>query len=522
MQPVDGAEESPARFLWAPARYQLTRFVFLRGLGLLYFVGFLTLVMQWRPLIGADGLLPAAAFLLRVREQLGSLATGFWRLPSVFWLDSSDTMLHALAWLGLALSAVVALGFANAPLLAVLWALYLSFVHVGQIFYGYGWETLLCEAGFLAIFLAPALRPRPFAGSVPWPVIGLLRWLTFRIMFGAGLIKIRGDACWTDLTCLDFHYETQPLPNPFSAAFHHLPGGVHHFGVLFNHFAELIVPFGVFGPKRVRYAAGVIIIVFQGCLIASGNLSFLNWLTMVIALSCFDDDAFHALVPKRWRGSQRWRGCKRWRAQFEARPEPLGRARRVVTGLLVTVIALLSLNPIVNLLSPSQRMNASFDPFDLVNTYGAFGSVNRERNEVVLEGTAARELDASTHWQAFELPCKPGDPARRPCFAAPYQYKLDWQLWFAAFSSAGAEPWLIHLVSKLLHGDPVVDSLFAVQPFRGHPPRFVRARFYRYRFAPAGERGSYWHRELLGEYLRPLSLSDPELNAYLAEHGFQD
>ena len=513
MRSVEGDDESPAHFLWAPARYQLTRFVFLRGLGLLYFVGFLTLLLQWRPLIGSDGLLPAATFLLRVREQLGSLA--FWRLPSLFWVSSSDAALHSLAWLGLLLSVVVALGFANAPLLAVLWVLYLSFVHVGQIFYGYGWETLLCEAGFLAIFLAPGLRLKPFAGAVPWPVIGLLRWLTFRIMFGAGLIKIRGDACWTDLTCLDFHYETQPLPNPFSAAFHHLPGGVHHFGVLFNHFAELVVPFGVFGPKRVRYAAGVVIIVFQSCLLASGNLSFLNWLTILIALSCFDDAAFRALVPKRCRDSERWQEL------LEGRPQPLSRARRVVTGVLVTLIALLSLNPVVNLLSPGQRMNASFDPFSLVNTYGAFGTVNRERNEVVLEGTAASELTASTRWQAFELPCKPGDPARRPCFAAPYQYKLDWQMWFASFSSAGAQPWLIHLVSKLLRGDPVVDSLFAVQPFRGHPPRYVRARFYRYRFAPAGAH-EYWRRELVAEYLRPLSLSDPELSAYLAEHGFQD
>src|SRR3954468_424047 len=144
MQLDEADDASLARLAWAPARYQLTRFVFLRSLGLLYFVGFLTLVRQWRPLIGSDGLLPAATFLVRVREQLGSLSAACWRLPSLFWLDSSDASLHALAWLGLMLSAVVVLGFANAPLLALLWALYLSFVHVGQIFYAYGWESLLC------------------------------------------------------------------------------------------------------------------------------------------------------------------------------------------------------------------------------------------------------------------------------------------------------------------------------------------------------------------------------------------
>ena len=507
---MSDSEASLPQWGFAPERYQLTRFVFLRFLGLIYFVAFLSLARQWRPLIGSDGLLPAADFLAHVREQLGSFSSGFWRLPSVFWFHSSDLALGALSWLGVGLSLAVLLGFANAPLMAVLWALYLSFIHVGQIFYGYGWESLLCETGFLAIFLVPSWSVKPFASSVPWPTLILLRWLIFRVMFGAGLIKIRGDACWTDLTCLAYHYETQPLPNPLSAGSHHLPVRVHEFGVLFNHFAELVAPFGVFGPKRLRYAAGAIIIVFQICLILSGNLSFLNWLTITIALSCFDDDVFRSLAPKRVAAS------------VLPRPEPLGRPRRIVTGALVSVIGILSLNPVVNLLSPSQRMNASFDPFDLVNTYGAFGSINRVRNEVILEGTSDAVLGPSTHWEAFELPCKPGDVTRRPCVISPYQYKLDWQLWFAAFGAAGDEPWLIHLVDKLLRGDSVVDSLFAVQPFRGHPPRYVRAQFYRYRFADSGARGVYWRREFVSEYLRPVALGDPELESYLEAHGFRD
>jgi len=493
---------------FAPARYQLTRFVFLRFLGLIYFVAFLALAKQWRPLLGSDGLLPAADFLARVRAQFDSTPAAFWRLPSLFWLHASDAWLAALAWLGVGLSFALLAGFGNAPLLGILWALYLSFVHVGQIFYGYGWESLLCETGFLAIFLVPALPLKPFSGSVPWPVVVLLRWLTFRVMFGAGLIKLRGDSCWTDLSCLAYHYETQPLPNPLSAAFHRLPEHVHQFGVLFNHFAELVAPFGVFGPKRVRYAAGAVIIVFQLCLIVSGNLSFLNWLTITIAWSCFDDAAFARLVPKRLE------------SRFQVRPEPLGRARRIVTGGLVALVAVLSLNPIVNLLSPRQAMNAAFDPFDLVNTYGAFGSINRVRHEVILEGTADDALGPSPHWVEYELPCKPGDPKRRPCVVSPYQYKLDWQLWFAAFSSAGDEPWLLHLVAKLLRGDHVVDSLFAVQPFRNRPPRYVRALFYRYRFAPRELEGVYWQRELVAEYLRPVALGDAELDAYLSAHGF--
>ena len=491
--------------------YRLTRFAFLRGLGLIYGVGFLTLLRQWRPLLGSDGLLPASDFLSDVRLHLGSLPSAFWRLPTLFWIDSSDAALQAGAWLGLGLSVLLMVGYTNAPLLSALWLLYLSFVHIGQIFYGYGWESLLCETGFLAIFLAPALSLKPFQGPVPWPVLFLLRWLTFRVMFGAGLIKLRGDTCWIDLSCLNYHYETQPLPNPLSAAYHHLPTRVHEFGVLFNHFVELIVPFGVFGPRIVRHSAGALIIVFQLCLISSGNLAFLNWLTIVVTLACFDDTAFRWLLPKR---------CQQAFSSLRARA-PLGRPRWIVTGLLSSLIGLLSVDPALNLLSPKQRMNAGFDPFSLVNTYGAFGSITRERNEIVLEGTADATPNEHTQWAAFELPCKPGDLARRPCFVAPYQYKLDWQLWFAAFGSAGREPWLLHLVEKLLQGDAVVDSLFAVQPFRGHPPRYVRALFYRYRFSPPGVRGSYWQRELLGEYLRPLSLDDPDFQAYLAEHGFE-
>jgi len=507
---IEAETEALPEWGFAPAPYQLTRFVFLRFLGLIYFVAFLALARQWRPLFGSDGLLPAQDFLVRVARALGSPSAGFWRLPSIFWIHAGDRFFSCCAWLGVILSLALLAGFADAPLLAVLWLLYLSFVHVGQIFYGYGWETLLCETGFLAIFLAPALSLRPFAERVPWPIIVLLRWLVFRVMFGAGLIKLRGDSCWTDLTCLAYHYETQPLPNPLSAWFHHLPRGVHAFGVLFNHFAELIVPFGVFGPRRVRYAAGAIIILFQLALIVSGNLSFLNWLTITIALSCFDDHAFRALTPRRL-------------ARFVPRQKsgPLSFRRKIVTGIVVTLVALLSLNPVVNLLSPRQAMNASFDPFDLVNTYGAFGSINRERNEVILEGSPD-ELGPEMRWFPYELPCKPGRVTRRPCVVAPYQLKLDWQLWFASFSSPADEPWLIHLVDKLLRGDHIVDPLFAVQPFPNRPPRYVRAQFYRYHFAPRGMPGVYWQRELIGEYLRPLSLGDTELRSYLSAQGFRD
>ena len=488
-----------AEFGRAESRYELWRIVFLRATGLQYCVAYVILLQQHAALFGSHGLLPAAGFLDRVAQALGSNAAGFWKLPSLFWLDSSDAALSAGALCGVLLSVGVMLGWANAPVLFALWALYLSFVHVGQVFYGYGWESLLCEMGFLAVFLAEPLsgfRRTERAARAPELVVVLLRWLTFRVMFGAGLIKLRGDACWTQLTCLDFHYETQPNPGPLSATFHQLPQVMHRAGVLFNHFVELIVPFGVFGPRFVRRVAGVCIIVFQLALIASGNLSFLNWLTILIALSCFDDGDMSRLF-----------GLAARQAAAARQATPLSARRRGVLVALAIVIGLLGIEPALNLLSPRQAMNAAFDPFQLVNTYGAFGSVSRERLEVELEGTAAATPDAQAVWRAYEFPCKPGDPQRRPCFITPYHYHLDWQMWFLQFNDMRAPLWLWRLVAKLLSGDAEVLSQFSGNPFADRPPRFVRARVYQYRFSRGDEPG-HWQRQLVGDMIPAVTLDD--------------
>src|SRR6185503_7745490 len=324
--------------------YFFTRALLLRSLGFIYFVAFLILVRQGLPLLGSQGLLPVGAYLDFASRHFDSQAAAVWRLPTLFWLGSSDAWLEGAAWIGLTLSTLVVFGVANAPIFAALWVLYLSFVQAGQVFYGYGWEMLLCEAGFLAMFLAPALRMRLFAATDPPPLllIVLFRWLTFRLMFGAGLIKIRGDACWTDLTCLDFHYETQPNPSPLSPYFHFAPRFTHTAGVVVNHLAELVAPFGVFGPRRLRIVAGIAIIAFQVLLILSGNLSFLNWLSIVVAFACFDDRALSRLTPARLRADLA--------TLREAALVP-SRARRITLVALGIVIGLLSLNPIVNLLS---------------------------------------------------------------------------------------------------------------------------------------------------------------------------
>ena len=498
----------------APPRpsYWLTRFLILRLLGLVYFVAFLSLAQQVLPLIGTDGLLPVGLFLERVQTHFGSRLAGFLQIPSVFWVNASDRVLVVAAWAGTALSLVVLLGFANAPLLAVLWALYLSFVHIGQDWYGYGWEIQLLETGFLAVFLCPLLDGRPFPRRPPpTPVVWCLRWLVFRIMLGAGLIKLRGDPCWRNLTCLYYHYETQPIPNPLSRRLHFMPHWFHQLGVLFNHLAELAAPWFAFGPRAARHAAGTVLLALQIFLILSGNLSFLNWLTIVPILACFDDSLLGRLLPRRLVA----------RAERAAGEAEVSRAQQVAVGVLVAVVAALSVAPVENLLSRRQAMNTSFNRLDLVNTYGAFGTVGRERREIVFEGTRDEVLGDQTRWLPYEFKCKPGDPERRPCIIAPYQYRIDWQIWFAAMSTADRYPWTLHLLWKLLHNDPGALGLLATNPFPDAPPRWVRARLFRYEFAPPGDpSGAWWKRTPLGLWIVPLSADDPRLRRFLAMYGW--
>jgi len=496
----------------SPPTYWLTRFVLLRLLGFVYAVAFLVLINQVLPLIGSHGLLPVGAFLENVQHYFKSLTAGVYHFPSLFWLGYSDGTLLAAAWLGFALSCAVVAGFANVPMLLTLWLLYMSFVHVGQDWYGYGWETQLLETGFLALFLCPLLDARPFPRcEPPRLVIGLFRWLIFRIMLGAGLIKIRGDTCWRDFTALYYHFETQPLPNALSRWFHFLPRFFLRAGVLFNHAAELVAPWFVFWPRLARHLAGVVIVAFQFTLILSGNLSFLNWVTIIPALACFDDSFWKKIMPRALvRRAER--------AAAEAQPcRPMRIAGWAITILVVT----LSVQPVLNLFSPNQIMNTSFDPFDLVNTYGAFGSVGRERYNVIFEGTDAAVPDDDADWKAYPYKGLPVDLSQRPPQVAPYQLHFDWQMWFAAMDSPQDYPWTLHLVWKLLHNDPVALDLFAGNPFPQHPPRYVRAVLYRYRFAtPGNAAGHWWERDKLGLWLPPLSTDDPQLRQFLAQYGW--
>jgi hypothetical protein len=494
--------------------YWLMRFVFLRGLGLLYFVAFFSLANQLLALMGSEGLLPVQVYLDRTSSEVMGLGPlgHFLNRPTLFWLDASDGMLLGACWLGVALSLVVLCGYANSLLLLALWFLYMSFIHVGQTWFSFGWEIQLLETGLLGVFLCPLLDGRPFPRTPPpQAIVWLLRWLVFRILIGAGLIKLRGDSCWQELTCLLYHYETQPIPHPLSWLLHSMPSWFHTLGVVLNHFVELVVPWFVFGPRPLRHAAGVVLVGFQVVLILTGNFAFLNHLTILPALACFDDRLWRRVLPERLVTAA-------GRASERARPS---RAQAVSVGVWVAVVAVLSIQPVQNLLSDRQIMSTSYDPIHAVNTYGLFGSIGRHRNEVVLQGTRDREITEDTVWIDYEWKCKPGDLQKRPCLITPYHYRLDWLIWFAALSNYERHPWLIHLGWKLLHNDPGALSLLASNPFPDEPPRFVRAELYRYRFTRLGDdTDAWWTRRRLHSYMPLLSADSAPLQDFLRRYGW--
>jgi hypothetical protein len=422
--------------------------------------------------------------------------TSFRELPTVFHLHYSDRLLKVVAWAGIGLAGAMLAGVPQSgpawvSILgwAALWILYMSIVNVGQTFYAFGWESILLEAGFLAIFLGPA------AGPPPVPVIWLFRWLLFRVEFGAGLIKLRGDPCWRDLTCLYYHHETQPMPNPLSWYFHHLPKALHKFEVAGNHVIQIIIPFGLFAPQPIAGVAALVILVHQVWLVLSGNFSWLNVLTLTLAVAAFDDGQLRHVLPI---------------DHGQLAPLPMWHLALVLA--MSALVVVLSYWPIRNMISRHQVMNASFNGLHLVNTYGAFGSITRERFEVVLEGTDEAHLTESTSWREYEFKGKPGDPKRRPGQVAPYHLRLDWLMWFAAMSAPWTHPWLFAFIGKLLMNDEATLRLIRRNPFPDKAPTFIRASLFRYRFTTPQERReshAWWSRTYAGEYLRPRSLDTP-------------
>ena len=513
----------PDWFSWFDAGdSDLARQVLQRGIAALFFIAFLSSLNQFRALLGEHGLLPVPELLAAVLRAEAAVAerprrdrVPFLRRtrsrgylgPTLFRWGYTDRRLVAVCVTGLGLAASVVLGLPQlgpqwVPMLVFLamWGLYLSIVSVGQTFYGFGWEMLLCEAGFLMAFLGSDAAPAPL------PIIVLTWWLVFRLEFGAGMIKIRGDTAWRDLTALFYHHETQPMPGPFSRQAHLLPKWFHRCEVVGNHFAQLVVPFLLFAPQPVRTVAAAVIIGTQLWLVVTGNFAWLNWITIVLAFSAVGDSVVLWLLPFLPADAL---GTPAAAAGSDvANPWWWIAIVLVVTGLILW----LSRNPLRNLFSKRQLMNASFDRWQLVNAYGAFGSVTRQRVEIVVEGSLAEDPgdDDGTDWREYEFKGKPGDVRRVSRQFAPYHLRLDWLMWFLPLGRIG-EPWFYRFLEHLLRADAATLRLLRIDPFHGAPPRWVRARSYLYRYATHAEyraTGKRWMRHPLAVVIPPVRLRE--------------
>jgi len=498
-----GAFSFWTKFLWGNQSerpsYFLSRDIFLRLLGAIYFIAFISLWTQILGLVGSNGILPVGKFLESVGREAG--LERYWELPTLCWLDSSDRFLQLLCGGGAILSLLLLFNIVPVFVLFFLWVFYLSLTVACREFLSFQWDLLLLETGFLAIFLAPLhIFPKSSRHSPPSPlVLWFFRLLLFKLIFSSGAVKLAShDPTWRNLTALNYHYETQPLPTWIGWVAHQLPVDFQKVSCVGMFFIELGAPILIFAPRNLRYFGIVAIIFLQGLIAATGNYCFFNLLTVALCVLLLEDTFW----PKRWRESLR------------SEKPLLGRLRRWprwVIGPIAAVILVITTVEMSGLFRrwvrwprPVAVLYQIFLPLRSVNSYGLFAVMTTSRLEIIVEGSN----DGIT-WLPYEFKYKPGDPKRRPKFVAPHQPRLDWQMWFAALGDVEENPWFLNFCVKLLHGSPDVLRLLSKNPFPDTPPRYIRAVLFGYHFtdfATRHEEGSWWRRRKLGPYSPILSL----------------
>lgn len=493
------------RILWGrviePASHRWPRAIVLRGLALVYFVAFASMLPQILGLIGGRGILSAREYLETIASQVG--VGRYSMFPTLAWLNSSDAFLTGMCWAGILLSLALLFRVTPLPALLGLYALYLSVDTVGQTFLSFQWDALLLEAGFAAILLAPAgIRPR--YATEPYRIsLWVMRFLVFRLMLESGMVKLlSGDTTWRNLTALNFHYETQPLPTPLAWYAHQMSASFQEASVLAVLCVELAVPFLFLMPRLPRIAGAWTTILFQLMIAATGNYTFFNLLTIVLCFSLLDDQHLRRFVPRRLR-----------RAAGSRTPSAARRGgfRAVIVAVAGSVLMGIGLVEVVTMLGVPRRVPEAISSiveeaqiYHVVNQYGLFAVMTTTRPEISIEGS-----DDGTTWKVYEFKFKPGDVNQPPRWVAPYQPRLDWQMWFAALSNFRDNPWFSRFMVRILEGSPEVLGLMANNPFPDRPPRLVRAVVYDYHFSDAATRrytGAWWTRRPLGSYFPAVSL----------------
>jgi predicted DCC family thiol-disulfide oxidoreductase YuxK len=474
---------------YEPPRYDLVAFLFLRLFGLIYLSAFFSFAVQALGLVGSHGILPLAEMVDTVAGRLG--AERFFLAPMVFWLNDSDLAIKAVCWGGVGLSLLLTLNLLPRLSLLLLYALYLSLFYAGQVFMSFQWDTFLLEAGFIALLLAIA----------PKPGIWLLRWLLFRFMFMSGVVKLlSGDPNWWNLSALSYHFLTQPLPTPLAWYAAQLPPGLLRVATGSMFVVELVLPFLIFCPRRLRFVAGFGILLLQSCILLTGNYNWFNLQTMLLCLPLFDDAALRKIVPSRW---------LRPLASRKGDRTPARAATIVVTALALLMVfcSLVEMDERFggNPPGPAQAVDAVIEPLHLVSAYGLFAVMTTARHEIIIQGS-----DDGVDWRDYEFRYKPGDVMRPPLWNIPHQPRLDWQMWFAALEDPQRVPWFWHFLERLLQNEPTVTALLETNPFPNKPPAYVRAEFYDYTYADSAEKakGQWWDRRLLGLYFPAARLNN--------------
>ncbi len=492
---------SVTRFFWGNhleiPSYHFSDWLFLRVLAGIYLIAFVSLGIQIKGLVGSAGILPVANFLEAVQNQTGM--ERFWNFPTLAWLNGSDGFLLFLSFGGAALSALALIGFAPVLLFFLQWLFYLSLFYAGQDFLSFQWDILLLETGFLAIFLSSFhLLPKPptqlkASGATRW----LAKWLLFRLMFSSGIVKLlSGDAAWRSLKALNYHYETQPLPTWPAWYAHQLPHWFQKISTVAMFTVELLVPFLIFAPRRLRLFSCGLLIGFQLLIMATGNYCFFNLLTVALCILLIDDGTWPDGIKNFFSGKTVDKVSSRTSCAWP----------RWVTAPLFFLILMLSSMQFFRTLhlpmtwpEPLVIMRRWVTPLRIVNPYGLFAVMTTARPEIVIEGS-----DDGVNWKPYEFYWKPGDPYRVPAFVAPHQPRLDWQMWFAALSHFQRNPWFTNFMFRLMQGEPNVLRLLKTNPFPGEPPQQLRAKLYVYSFSSLTSKkatGAWWERSEKGYYL---------------------
>ena len=485
------------RWLWGASvqrpSFAIANTIFLRALAVIFLIALVSYRHQAAGLNGPNGILPVGPFFEAVANQLGDGA--FWVLPSLAWLSPDLGTLHLLADIGIAASLVALLGILQPLCFFTLWAVMLSLCVAGQDFYGFQWDSLLIETGFLAIFLAPwRLWPNATPAEPPrlarFAVVALL----FKLMFSSGVVKLTsGDPNWLNLRALDFHFLTQPLPNPLAWFAHQLPPEILTTlcGSMF--FIELLLPLAFFLPRNPRLIAAWSALALQAGIALTGNYAFFNLLCAALCLFLFDDRC--------------------WPKFLHQKTTPAVFFPKAIRRPVLAAILILSVIPLASAfrsmpasLEPLAAIYSRIAPFRTVNSYGLFAVMTTQRREIIVQGS-----NDGNDWQNYEFLYKPGALDRPPPIVAPYQPRLDWQMWFAALGRVESTPWFQSFLIRLLQGSPEVLALLETNPFPEKPPKFLRAISDDYSFTASGEK-AWWRREPAAIYCPEISLREESSN----------